>query len=225
MWQLVESYWSKIIQFGFRSLYNELAWTYDAVSWSVSLGRWRGWQQTVLGLSTKMFAAPVLELAHGTGDLQLDIARGDGYAVGIDISRSMGKIASSKLQRSGMPVRLVRSSAMALPFADGSFPIIVSTFPTEFIFRRETAIEIRRVLMAGGKGIVVLNGILSLPGYVVRFINWLFSVTGQRQIVSSSLLDEYRRAGLNPRLFEKSLSESTVLVMVVDKPKDYTASA
>ncbi|MCB9446672.1 MAG: class I SAM-dependent methyltransferase, partial [Ardenticatenaceae bacterium] len=40
--------WKKLIRFGFRLLYNELAWTYDAVSWLVSLGDWRSWQQAAL---------------------------------------------------------------------------------------------------------------------------------------------------------------------------------
>jgi hypothetical protein len=40
--------WWRLVRFGFRLLYNEMAFTYDAVSAVVSLGEWRSWQRAAL---------------------------------------------------------------------------------------------------------------------------------------------------------------------------------
>ena len=64
--------WRSLLRFGFRLLYHELAWTYDLVSRVVSLGQWRTWQRTALEHLAARRGDPILELAHGTGDLQID---------------------------------------------------------------------------------------------------------------------------------------------------------
>ncbi|MER3543218.1 MAG: hypothetical protein C4311_01115 [Chloroflexota bacterium] len=60
-----------LLRSAFRLLYNELAWTYDWVSQAVSLGQWRSWQRASLA---RLRGPRVLEVAHGTGDLLLDLA-------------------------------------------------------------------------------------------------------------------------------------------------------
>jgi ubiquinone/menaquinone biosynthesis C-methylase UbiE len=132
------AWWWQLIRFGFRLLYNELAFTYDAVSYVVSLGAWRCWQRAALKHITANADRRILELAHGTGNLQLDML-GAGYrVVGYDLSPYMGRIARAKLARRGLPVRLARGRAQQLPFATGGFGTVVSTFPTDFIIAAET---------------------------------------------------------------------------------------
>ena len=58
-----------LLRFGFRLLYNELAWTYDWVSRAVSLGQWRHWQRAVI---PRLSGQRALEIAFGTGDLVVD---------------------------------------------------------------------------------------------------------------------------------------------------------
>ena len=65
--------WWGLVELGFRLLYNELAWTYDLVSWVVSLGAWRAWQRSALRFLAVPPGSPVLELAHGTGNFQIDL--------------------------------------------------------------------------------------------------------------------------------------------------------
>ena len=64
--------WWALVRFGFRLLYNELAFTYDTVSWVVSLGAWRCWVDAALAHLDGQ--SPVLELAHGPGNLHIDLA-------------------------------------------------------------------------------------------------------------------------------------------------------
>lgn len=85
--------WWALISFGFRLLYNEFAFTYDLVSKVVSLGAWHCWQKSALKYLPSATDGIVLELAHGTGEIQIDL-KNEGYTtIGYDLSPNMGKIA------------------------------------------------------------------------------------------------------------------------------------
>jgi len=207
------SLWWKMVRFGFRLLYNELAWTYDLVSWVVSAGRWRKWQQAALRHIAER-ENDILELAHGTANLQLDIINAGMRSIAIDVSNAMGRIASQKLKRQRIAPRLVRASAMRLPFPTASFSAIVSTFPTEFIFDPQTISEIRRLLVVTGRLIVVLNGMLTMTNLGVRFLEWLYVVTGQRGVLPDDPFRAFKDAGFDTRLHVDNLGDSIVWVLV-----------
>lgn len=78
--------WRWLLQLGFRLLYNELAWTYDGVSWLVSLGRWQDWGKVALPF---IRGPNILELAHGPGHMQLALKSEGFQAYGIDLSPYM----------------------------------------------------------------------------------------------------------------------------------------
>lgn len=168
---------AQLIRFAFRLLYNELAWTYDGVSRMVSLGQWRSWQRAALA---HLRGPRVLEVAHGTGDLLLDLAEAGFQPVGLDLSPAMGRLARRKLQRHGRHLPLVRGRAQALPFAPESFPSIVTAFPTDFILDPRSLEEFRRVLVPGGRLVVVGEARLTGQGIAVRVLEWLYRITGQR---------------------------------------------
>jgi len=171
--------WWRLVRFGFRLLYNEMAFTYDLVSRVVSLGAWHCWQQTAL----KHLPSPgatVLELAHGTGELQRDLHEAGYHVVGYDLSPYMGRIAQVKLKRNGVPARLIRGKAQQLPFATGSFAAIVSTFPTDFIVAAETLHEVHRVLQANGRLIIVPAAAFEGGSAATAALEWLYRITGQR---------------------------------------------
>ncbi len=172
--------WWRLVRFGFRLLYNELAFTYDLVSWIVSLGAWRCWVRTSLSHVSVASSDRVLELAHGTGNLQLDLHAAGYRAVGFDLSPAMGRIARGKLTRRHLPIRLARGQAQQLPFAAETFAAVISTFPTDFIIAPETLAEVDRVLKPGGVLIVVPNAQITGGGAVGRLIEWLYRITGQR---------------------------------------------
>jgi ubiquinone/menaquinone biosynthesis C-methylase UbiE len=172
--------WWRLVRFGFRLLYYELAFTYDAVSWIVSLGQWRCWQRSSLEFLDNASDSFILELAHGTGNLQLDLHQANYQTIPFDLSPNMGRIAKSKLARHDINQDFVRGSAFQLPFADSTFTDIISTFPTNFIAQPDTLSEVHRILQNDGQLIVVLNGILTGGGVVRSFLEWLYRITGQR---------------------------------------------
>lgn len=173
-----ERLWWRLIRLGFRLLYNEMAWTYDVVSWLASLGQWRAWQRTALPY---LRGQRVLELAHGPGHMLLALAESGREVVGLDLSPHMGRMAHRRLRRAGIAPALVRGRAQALPLAAGSFDAVLSTFPTAFIAEEVTMRAIYRVLRADGRLVVVPEGHLENRGLLPRFVNWLYVITGQRQ--------------------------------------------
>jgi SAM-dependent methyltransferase len=209
--------WWTAVRFGFRLLYNEMAFTYDTVSQIVSLGQWRDWQRTALKYLNAPPGAPVLELAHGTGNFEIDLREAGYRTVALDLSRAMGRIASRKLHRWGIQPPLVRGRAQHLPFPTASFPAVVSTFPTEFIIDPATLAEVHRVLQPGGRMVVVFNGLLTSSNAASEVLELAYRVTGQRGPWPVDVEERITQAGLRPAVITEELERSVVLLFVADK--------
>jgi ubiquinone/menaquinone biosynthesis C-methylase UbiE len=217
--------WWRLIRFGFRLLYNELAFTYDTVSKIVSLGAWRCWQRAAIKHLGVKPGELVLELAHGTGDLQLDLKAAGYLTVGCDLSPYMGRIARAKLLRNGLTAPLVRGRAQRLPFASERFPVVVATFPTSFILEAGTLQEINRVLFPGGRLVVVPNGRFIGGGIVRRFLEWLYRITGQRKGpveggLHAELHTRFAEYGFELRFTEEPCPRSVAQVVIAIKHEE-----
>lgn len=212
---ILERLWWSLVWIGFRLLYNELAFTYDAVSVVVSLGGWRTWQRAAfrhLGVSP---GETVLELAYGTGNLQLDLRAAGLRTIGLDRSRAMSRIADRKLRRHGFHPRLTLGDARALPFPVACFPAVVSTFPTPFIIEPRTLAEISRVLRPGGRLVIVVAGRLMGAGLLARLLEWAYAVTGQRgPWPVDDVMARFRAAGLNAAAVTRLVPGSEVTLIV-----------
>lgn len=209
--------WWALVRLGFRLLYNELAWTYDLVSRVVSLGDWRTWQRAALRHLGVAPGACVLELAYGTGDLQIDLRTAGLTSVGLDLSPAMGRIARRKLLRHGVHPALVRGRAQALPFASASFPAVVSTFPTGFIVEPETLREVNRVLQPGGRLVIVVNGLLTGGGALRAVLEWAYRVTGQRGPWPVALGERFQEAGFRLQQVTETYPRSQAIVLIAEK--------
>jgi ubiquinone/menaquinone biosynthesis C-methylase UbiE len=209
--------WWKLVRFGFRLLYNELAFTYDLVSTIVSLGAWRCWQRTALKHLSVSKDSLILELAHGTGNLELDLRDAGYQTIGFDLSPYMGRIASGKLRRHGLTPQLVRGKAQQLPFPSQTFSAILSTFPTDFILAPETLREVYRVLQQGGQFIIVPNGVLTGGGLTEAGLEWLYRITGQRAGGSLSIGEFFQAYGFEAQTITEVCPRSIAQVILAIK--------
>src|SRR5512136_136463 len=126
---------------GFHLLYHELAFTYDAVAWLVSLGQWQAWGRSALD---RVRGPRVLEIGHGPGHLLIALARsGRLRPIGIDLSPQMMRLAQQNIRRAGVSVSQVQCRVQALPFRSGEFDSVVSTFPSDYIADLATLREVQ----------------------------------------------------------------------------------
>ena len=205
-----------LLRLGFRLLYNEMAWSYDLVSWAVSLGQWRTWGRAGL----RYLPGPrVLEVAFGTGDILLDLHAAGFTVCGLDLSPYMIAVTRRKLQKAGITVPISCGAVQSLPFADGVFDSVVVTFPPPFI-REEIALqELARVLRVGGRLVVVDRALLQRPALLARFIEWLYAITGQRPQWYTSQTDWFREIGWDATEHEQQLEKSVVHLWVAERPE------
>jgi ubiquinone/menaquinone biosynthesis C-methylase UbiE len=209
--------WWRLVHFGFRLLYNELAFTYDLVSRVVSLGSWQCWQRTSLNHLDIVPNDRVLDLAHGTGNLHIDLNVAGYRVFGHDLSSCMGRITCKKLNKHSFPMRLSRGKAQALPYASGSFATVISTFPTAFITQPDTLDEIARVLRSHGQFVIVSSGILTGGGALRIFLEWLYRVTGQRERPQFDIRTFLADSGFVSKIVQEPCPHSIAQVIVARK--------
>lgn len=228
MFRTVQTVWRRLLKLGFGLLYNQMAWSYDLVSWLVSRGQWRHWQRAALPY---LKGDRILELAHGPGHMLLDLQAAGHEVVGLDLSPAMSRQAGRRLSSSGERVSLVRGDGRFLPFCRHSFEGVLSTFPTEFLAQTETIEGVFEVLKPGGCLVVVPQARLTGGSILTRFIEWLYAITGQRPDVADDdqdgfwhmIGDRFRAAGFVLTFEELSLEKSQVTVVIARKPMDELA--
>jgi ubiquinone/menaquinone biosynthesis C-methylase UbiE len=207
-----------LLKIFFRLLYNELALVYDLVSWVVSIGQWREWQRQTIPF---IIGDKILEVAHGTGNLQIDLISKGYRPTAFDLSAQMGRIASRKLKRLSVMPPFARGMVQHLPFVAAHFTSIVSTFPTEFIVDPNAVKEFHRVLTQGGRLIFVPSATI-LPKHLLdRFARWLFDVTGQAVgdtvLWEKTIRERYESAGFEIKIENVILPRSVVWVVIATK--------
>ena len=197
-----------------RQLYNELAWTYDIVSWLISLGLWKTWVYTTL---PHLRGEAVLELAHGPGHLLQALVERGLHPIGLDLSPYMGHLARRRLSRRGYTVPLVRAYAQVLPFRNACFTAVVATFPTEFILDPATLREVARVLRSEGRLVIVPWALPRGSDPLSRFLGWLYRATGQTGPPYPRWEAGLKEAGFAPRVIRERIRDSEVMLIVAEK--------
>ena len=230
-----------ILRLFFRLLYHQFAFTYDLVAAAVSFNRWKDWVGSVIPFIERN---RILEIGHGPGHLQrilLTLRHRSGqarnlFAVGIDESAQMGRLAKRNLtrrssslrssQQANFPlsqpdytqIKLTRGVGQHLPFHDGSFDTVVATFPTEYITDQGTLAEVKRCLSDGGRFII-----LPVAWPKNRLLDWLFKVTSQSpteamEVVKSRLREPFVQAGFITEIQTVDVQSSTLLIVLATKP-------
>jgi SAM-dependent methyltransferase len=94
----------------------------------------------------------VLDVGCGTGNATIPAAEAGAQVVGLDLTPELFARARERADDAGVDVDWVEGDAEALPFADESFDVVLSTFGCMFAPRHEvTARELARVVRPGGR--------------------------------------------------------------------------
>jgi demethylmenaquinone methyltransferase / 2-methoxy-6-polyprenyl-1,4-benzoquinol methylase len=140
---------------GSGQMFDGIAARYDLVNRVISLGIDQSWRRRTVRSLELGANARVLDLATGTADMALLVARSvpTAHVVGLDPSEKMLEIGRSKVAKAGCAERieLVRGDAEALPFPDATFDGICIAFGIRNVPDRDRALrEMARVTRPGG---------------------------------------------------------------------------
>jgi SAM-dependent methyltransferase len=151
-------------KFLFETLYKN-RYLYRFASTVPFAGQWRTWQRLAL---PRLQGHDVLELGCGLGDLLADMLAAGYDCHAVEHSPAMVAAARDTLRKRkvGASTYVIQGSAQSLPFSDETFDNVVSTFPSEYIYDRDTISEIKRVLRPGGRVIIVEGANLLPVGYL-----------------------------------------------------------
>lgn len=164
-----------------RQMFDNIAPDYDRLNHILSLGVDRGWRRRALRrIVDTEGPLDVLDLACGTGDFSLAIARRmvrrgvPGHVSGVDLSEGMLAVMEGKIAAAGLSERIstAQGDGEKLPFPDGSFDRVTIAFGIRNFENRAAGLrEMRRVLRPGGR-LVVLE--LSVPSFAP--VRWLYKL-------------------------------------------------
>jgi ubiquinone/menaquinone biosynthesis C-methylase UbiE len=115
----------------------------------------------------------VLDVACGTGNLSIPAARAGADVTGVDIAPNLVAGARARAEAEHLTIAFDEGDAEALPYADGSFDLVVSMFGAMFAPRPErVASELARVVRPGGE--------VAMANWTPRsFIGEMFKVTAR----------------------------------------------
>jgi SAM-dependent methyltransferase len=158
----------------FETLYKN-RYLYRFASTIPFAGQWRVWQRLVL---PRIHGLDVLELGCGLGDLLADMLEAGYICRAVEHSPAMAEAARNTLRRRklGQAAWVVQGEAQHLPFSDGSFDTVVSTFPSDYIYNQDTIAEVARVLRPSGRMIVIEGANLMPVGFlqpILVLVQWL----------------------------------------------------
>jgi len=130
---------------------------YDLASNLLSFGRAGRMRKAIIALAGLRQGEDVLDVGCGTGTLAIlarQVVGPTGSVHGIDPAPRMIAAARRKAKRQGALVDFQPGAIEALPFADHSFNIVLSSFMLHHLpddVKRKGLSEVRRVLKTGGR--------------------------------------------------------------------------
>ena len=137
------------------AMFDRISPKYDRLNHLLSLNIDKVWRRKTAKAVAKNHPATVLDLATGTGDLAIALAKRNPQAhiIGMDISERMLDIGKEKVIKQGLEsqVSLRLGDAASLPFGDNSFDAITVAFGVRNFENRDKGLsEIQRVLRPDG---------------------------------------------------------------------------
>ena len=161
-----------------RGMFNDIAPTYDRLNHILSLDIDRLWRKRVVQIVRKLGAKYIMDMATGTGDLAIALAKNiEGSTIyGADFSSEMLAVAKQKIETLGLTERisLTECNAEDIPLDDEAVDTATVAFGVRNFENQGKALtEMKRTIRRGGH-LVVLE--FSNPRFaLVRWCYRLYS--------------------------------------------------
>ena len=138
------------------TMFDSISPNYDRLNHLLSFNIDKLWRRKTAKAVSKIQPKTILDLATGTADLAIALARCNPQAhiVGLDISKKMAELGKAKIAQQKMErqIELHLGDAAALPFDDNTFDAISVAFGVRnFEDLNKSLAEIHRVLKPDGK--------------------------------------------------------------------------
>jgi demethylmenaquinone methyltransferase / 2-methoxy-6-polyprenyl-1,4-benzoquinol methylase len=174
-----------------RAMFDRIAGFYDVMNSVMTAGLHHRWRERAADLAALGPGDRALDVATGTGDLAIELARRVGPAgevVGSDFSEGMLEHARGK----STAVRWEQANALALPYPDDAFDAATVGFGARNFSDLERGLaEMTRVVRPGGRVVVLEITTPARPPLSTFFSLWfdrvvplIGRVTGEEQAYS-----------------------------------------
>ena len=143
-----------------REMFDNIAPKYDLLNHTISMSIDRVWRRRVVGEVRRAKPGRILDVATGTGDLAIAMARRirDVQVLGVDLSEQMLAVARRKIEARGLDGRIVldRGDAERLAVADASVDVATVAFGVRNFGDLGAGLrELARTIKPGGKVVIL----------------------------------------------------------------------
>jgi demethylmenaquinone methyltransferase/2-methoxy-6-polyprenyl-1,4-benzoquinol methylase len=157
-----------------KGMFNDIAPTYDRLNHILSLDIDKLWRKRVVRIVEKLSAKHIMDMATGTGDLAIAMAKKiEGSTIyGADFSSEMLAVAKQKIEQLGLAERisLTECNAENIPLPDDAVEAATVAFGVRnFEHQREALTEIKRTICQGGHLVV-----LEFSNPRCTFVRWCY---------------------------------------------------
>jgi demethylmenaquinone methyltransferase/2-methoxy-6-polyprenyl-1,4-benzoquinol methylase len=135
-----------------RAMFDRIAGVYDVMNTVMTAGLHHRWRERAVDLARVGPGSNALDVATGTGDLAIELARRGASVVGSDFSEGM----LSRARKKAPGIRWEQADAMALPYDDASFDAATVGFGARNFGDLQRGLgEMVRVVRPGGRVVVL----------------------------------------------------------------------
>jgi demethylmenaquinone methyltransferase/2-methoxy-6-polyprenyl-1,4-benzoquinol methylase len=157
-----------------RVMFDRIALVYDRMNSVMTAGMHHRWRERAVDLAEVGPGARALDVATGTGDLAVELARRGADVTGLDFSERMLELARAKCPQ----IEWVEGNALELSFADGEFDAVTVGFGARNFSDLDRGLsEMARVAKPGGRVVILEITTPSRPP-----LSWFFRLWFDRAI-------------------------------------------
>lgn len=170
-------------------MFDNISGSYDGLNRVISLGIDVSWRKKVVKLIGEKKPQHILDIATGTGDLALMMAKlKPTKIVGLDISKGMLEVGKQKIAKVNLSdtIEMVVGDSENIPYEDNTFDAITVSFGVRNFENLDKGLtEILRVLKPNGKFVILetsnptkfpfKQGYKFYTNYILPIIGKLFS--------------------------------------------------